>query len=105
LTPAIIQQAIEAGDKLCYETVMTAGRHTGIALSNLLNVLNPGLVILGGSVIEFFPVMLETIRNTVRERTLVKIGQGLEICQAQKDWRGAIIGSAIMAHNILFCID
>lgn len=102
IMPGIIQNAIEAGDKLCYETVMTAGRNTGIALSNLLNVIDPGLVILGGSVIEFFPVILDTIRSTIRERVLVPISQKLEIRKAEMDWRGAVIGSAKLALDEFF---
>jgi predicted NBD/HSP70 family sugar kinase len=102
LTPEIIRQALEAGDKLCFETVMTAGRHAGIALSNLLNVINPSLVVLGGSVVEFFPSILETIRSTIRERVLVPIGQNLDVRPARLDWRGAVIGSAVMAHEELF---
>ena len=102
LTPHIIQAAIEDGDKLCYEEVMNAGRHTGIALSNLLNVISHGLVILGGSVIEFFPDILETIKSTIRERVLVPIAQNLEVRQAEMDWRGAVVGSALLAITEFF---
>jgi predicted NBD/HSP70 family sugar kinase len=102
ITPAQIQQAIEAGDKLCYGVVMTAGRNAGIALSNVLNVMNPALVILGGSVIEFFPGMMETIRTTVRERALVPVQQNLEIRQAKMDWHGAVIGSAVQGMREFF---
>lgn len=97
LTPKVIMQAIEEGDKLCYETVTTAGLNTGIALANLLNVLNPGLVVLGGSVIEFFPVIVDTIRNTIRERVLVTVQQNLDVRAAEMDWHGAVVGSAVLA--------
>ncbi|MGI5878448.1 MAG: ROK family protein [Christensenellales bacterium] len=102
ITPQIIGQAIEEGDKLCYEAVETAGRHTGIALSNLLNVINPGLVILGGSVIELFPGMLDIIGRTIRERVLVPVLRDLEVRKAKMDWRGAVVGSSVMAQMEFF---
>lgn len=104
ITPSLIRQAIDEGDKICYEIIETAGRHTGIALANLLNVLNPSLVILGGSVVEFFPIIIDTIRNTIRERVLVPIQQNLEVKPAQLDWRGAVSGSAIMALSEFFAV-
>ncbi len=97
LTPATILQAVEAGDKLCYETIMSAGVSTGTALANLLNVLNPEIVVLGGGVIEFFPLIIDMINNTIKERVLVTVQQNLQVRQAKMDWRGAVIGSTLMA--------
>jgi N-acetylglucosamine repressor len=104
LSPQIIQKAIEAGDKICYNEVMSAGKSTGIALANLLNILNPGLVILGGSVIEFFPGILDTIRSTIRERVLIPVQKNLEIRPARMDWHGAVAGSAVLAMMDFFSL-
>lgn len=95
--PALIVKAMEAGDKLCYETVMKAGKSVGIALSNLLNVLNPELVILGGGVIELFPAIMGMIRETIKERALVTVQKNMIICKSELGWRGAIAGSAMLA--------
>jgi len=95
--PALIVKAMEAGDKLCYETVMKAGKSVGIALSNLLNILNPELVVLGGGVVELFPVILDMIRETVRERALVTVQKNMEIRKSELGWQGAVMGSAILA--------
>lgn len=95
--PDLIVKAMEAGDKLCYETVMKAGKSVGIALSNLLNVLNPELVILGGGVIDLFPAIIGMIKETVRERALVTVQKNLEIRKSGLGWQGAVIGSAMLA--------
>ncbi|MEA4890575.1 MAG: ROK family protein [Clostridiaceae bacterium] len=97
LMPDMIAQAMEAGDKQCYEAINQAGVRVGTALANMLNILNPDLVILGGGVIENFPGMMDTIRETVRKRALVTIQQNLEIQKAALGWRGSITGSASLA--------
>ena len=102
ITAQIIKQSIDAGDKLCYEIVVAAGIDVGIALANLLNVFNPKIVILGGSVIEFFPSIIDTIQKTIRERVLVPIQQNVEVCQAKMDWRGAVVGSSELLFMTFF---
>ena len=102
LTPEIVQKAIESGDKLCYETMMEGGVSAGTAISNLLNVLNPELVILGGGVVDFFPKIIDIIKNTVRERTLIPIQQNTEIKKAKMDWHGAVAGSTVLAMDKFF---
>jgi len=102
ITPAIIEQAIEAGDKQCYEVVHDAGIKVGTVLANMLNMIDIGTVIIGGGVIFHFPGMLETIKDTVRKRALITVQQNLEIKIASLDWHGSIIGSAILAQQAFF---
>jgi N-acetylglucosamine repressor len=103
LTPEVISRAIEAGDKQCYQAIVEAGVSVGIALSNMLNILNPRLVVLGGGVVELFPdIMMDTIRDTVRKRALITVQRGLEIKKAGLGWKGSVIGSAMQAIGKFF---
>ena len=97
ISPEMVRRAMEAGDKQCYEVISLAGIRVGTALANMLNTLNPELVLIGGGVIENFPGMLDTIQETVRKRALVTIQHNLDIRQAALGWRGAVIGSAVLA--------
>ena len=102
LSPEIIKKAIEEGDKLCYSTIYNAGEHIGIALSNILNILNPGAVVFGGSVVEFFPDIIDTVQQTVRNRVLIPIANNIEIKKSVLGWRGAVIGSTLLALEHFF---
>jgi predicted NBD/HSP70 family sugar kinase len=74
-----------------------AGVRVGTALANMLNILNPELVLIGGGVVENFPGIMNTIQETVRRRALVTIQQNLDITKASLGWQGAVIGSATLA--------
>ena len=66
---ALIHMASE-GDPDASELVASVGRHIGIAISNLLNILNPRLIVLGGRLTSAGDFLLEHVRDTVRSRTL-----------------------------------
>lgn len=65
-----LQQASADGDEIVLEVVEEAGRWVGVALANAINLLNPSLVVLGGSVAEFGDPFLSSVRNEVRQRAL-----------------------------------
>jgi predicted NBD/HSP70 family sugar kinase len=71
LTPTRIEDAAMAGDALALRVIREAAHHLGVAIAGLLNVLNPGTVILGGSMARLEDELLSPIREAVKQRTLV----------------------------------
>ena len=47
-----LRKAIRKGDKLVENIVEEAAEYTGIAVANLINILNPQVIVLGGGVID-----------------------------------------------------
>ena len=43
-----LRKAIKQGDKLVEHIVEEAAKYTGIAVANLINIINPEVVVLGG---------------------------------------------------------
>lgn len=70
LTTAVLVDAAQTGDSLAVETIARAGHLLGIGIANLLNVIDPGLVILGGELTQAGQVLLDPLVNTARERAL-----------------------------------
>jgi glucokinase len=69
VTPRLMAQAAAAGDQFVREELLRAGRMLGIGVSNVIAVLNPELVVLGGDVAhEVGPLLIDTVRQEVRER-------------------------------------
>jgi len=60
----------ERGDALADRLIVEAGEHLGVAVANLLNMLNPGKVVLGGRLAQAGERLLEPLRRTVSERAL-----------------------------------
>lgn len=93
----VIKQALQEGDRIVTNELNLAARHVGIAVSNIVNVLNPELVVIGGGVIENFPIMLDKIRETIYENSLVSTFQNLTIQKSQLGQDATLIGNAIQA--------
>jgi predicted NBD/HSP70 family sugar kinase len=52
LTIEAIRQALASGDKAAFRAARKAGEHLGVLLQNLANSFNPGVVVLGGPMVQ-----------------------------------------------------
>ena len=98
--PDTIQAVIEAahaGDRHSREVLEQAGRHIGIGIANLLNLLNPRLIVIGGELAAAGDFFLEAVRSSVRERAMPKAAQEAEICFSAVGDDAIAIGAATIA--------
>ena len=58
--------AAEAGDVAVREVIVRAAVYLGIGIANMVNAIHPDLVVLGGGVACIGPLLLDTVRATVR---------------------------------------
>lgn len=58
------------GDETVRDLFARAGRHIGVAVASLLNLFNPGLVVLGGPLAAAGNLLIEPARQTARRRAL-----------------------------------
>ena len=58
----------EADDPAVREAIVRAARYLGIGVANVITCLHPELVVLGGGVAGIGPLLVQAIRETVRER-------------------------------------
>ena len=70
LTLQALALAAVEGDALARDAVAEAGRYLGIAVANLFNLMNPSLVVLGGSLSAAGDLLLEPLRDAIRARAL-----------------------------------
>ena len=87
--------AARAGDASALAGVAEVGRWLGIGVSNLIVVLTPDRVVLGGGVAGAGDLLLEPIRDEVRRRVHVTDLDAVEIVTGELGtWAGAI-GAAV----------
>lgn len=67
---AALVGAAHCGDPLAVRMIGDAGRRLGTAIASLVNLNNPGQVILGGGLVRAGDILLEPLRDTLRRRTL-----------------------------------
>ena len=84
-------RAALAGDDRARDGLELVGRWLGIGISNLIVVLNPDRVVLGGGVATAGELLLEPIRVEVRRRVHVTSLDAVEIVAGELGtWAGAI---------------
>ncbi len=65
----VIAKAL-AGDAVSKEVIENAGRYLGIAIANLINLMNPGIIVLNGVLMDAGDLIMQEVRASIKERTL-----------------------------------
>ena len=65
-----VVRAAREGNQECEKIISTAGWYLGIGLANIINLVNPGLLILGGDLADAGQMLLEPARRSLLERTV-----------------------------------
>ncbi len=68
LTPEILYHAAEKKDKFAIEQWELYGEYLGIAVSNVINILNPQLIVFSGGVAKAYKYFLPKLKTTVNSR-------------------------------------
>jgi predicted NBD/HSP70 family sugar kinase len=88
--------AVENADPLVLETIDETGVYLGLAIANVINLLNPSLVVIGGPVARFGPPLITAIRREVRRRALRESLAGIEIVLSTLAEQEGAIGAAAL---------
>ncbi|HOG78778.1 MAG TPA: ROK family protein, partial [Anaerolineaceae bacterium] len=73
-----------------------AGRYLGTSIANLLNLVNPGLVILGGELVQAGELLMEPIHASIRERVMPIAAQQAAIVAGKLGNDAIAIGAATL---------
>ena len=93
-----LRKAIRQGDKFVERVIEEAAEYTGIAVANLINILNPELVVLGGGIIEALQdEMMAIIVETAMDYAFPGTTKGLEIIASKLGDDAGIVGGAVLA--------
>lgn len=94
--------AAREGDAATLRLLEDRARYLGIALANLVNVLNPELILLGGMFAQGSEFFLPVAERTVRERAFAGLGDRVRLQPTQFGWRAGVIGAASLALSTFF---
>jgi predicted NBD/HSP70 family sugar kinase len=67
----------------------------------LINLLNPGIVVIGGGVAQTGDLLLEPIRQAVRERSMKEASQAVRITSGVLGRRSSGIGAIVQAATLV----
>jgi glucokinase len=95
-----LRKAIRRGDKFVDRVVENASEYIGIATANLINILNPEVVVLGGGVLEALQdEMMSVITETARDYAMAGTMKGVEIIASKLGDSAGITGGAVLARR------
>ena len=95
-----LRKAIRRGDKFTDKVIEEAAEYIGIATANLINILNPEVVVLGGGVMEALEdEMMSIIVETANDYAMAGTMKGVEIICSKLGDHAGITGGAVLARS------
>jgi glucokinase len=103
LTSSVIEASLEAGDALMEEAIQNAQYYLGLLTANLVNVLDPEVVVFGGGVVERLGQdFIDPIGRTARQHYLQREGaEKIRLVPAALGDDAGPIGAAVAARRRL----
>ncbi|MDQ1205528.1 putative NBD/HSP70 family sugar kinase [Microbacterium sp. SORGH_AS 862] len=89
-------ELVRAGNAAAIDALRQAGRDVGEVLSTVVNLLNPSVIVLGGSIARAGEHLLAGVREVVYRRSIPLATQHLAIVQSPTAERAAVLGAAML---------
>lgn len=94
----VLGQATD-GDNASRRALAEAGRHIGVALANLCNLLNPQRVVVGGQLARAGNLLLDPIRESIQRYAVQAAAESVEVVPAAFGDRAELMGAIALALN------
>jgi glucokinase len=95
-----LRKAMRRGDKFVGKVIEQTAEYIGIGVANLVNILGPEVVVLGGGVIEALAdEMTPIISKTAKEHAMPGTMKGVEIIASKLGDNAGITGAAVLARR------
>lgn len=100
VTPREMARAAAEGDEGVRTVLVRAAEYLGIGVANVVSVLHPGLVVLGGGVAEIGDLLFDTVRATIRRRVGAFPTGDIDVVPSQLGVNAGLLGGIALAARI-----
>ncbi len=97
ITAEKVSMAAQGGDSLASDVISKAATYLGVGMVNLVNIFNPEVIIVGGGVAQIGDLLLDPVRQVVKERAFQLSAQAVHIVPAQLGDNAGVLGAAVFA--------
>jgi glucokinase len=101
LSARTVRQAAEKGDDEAQRIIMEAGRRLGEGIGSLINIFNPEVIVLGGSLIKMGERYLGAMRESAAVNAFEQLWADVEIVTGRFPDEAPAIGAAVLAAESL----
>jgi glucokinase len=88
---------VRSGDSTAIQVIRQAGRDIGDVLATCVNLTNPSVIVIGGSLAQAGEHLLAGIREVVYRRSLPLATEHLRVVPSVAGQRAGVMGAAVMA--------
>lgn len=92
-----VYEAALRADPVALEAFASTGRYLGIALADLVDVLNPEVIVIGGGAAGGWEFFIEPVRSEIRSRAFRHPAERVRLVRAALDDSAGILGAARVA--------
>ena len=97
-----ICKAANDGDELSITILKEAARYIGIAITNLINILNPTAIVVVGEIFENTTHTIETLNEIIKNRGLKLSSENVKIIRSLLGRDAAVVGAATLVIQEIF---
>lgn len=99
LTSLDVFEAGKAGDELALEVFRKMGFYLGIALADLVNILNPEIIVIGGGAAAGWDLFINHVQDQINKRAFEEPAKRAKLVRAELADDAGILGAAKRAFD------
>jgi predicted NBD/HSP70 family sugar kinase len=102
INAADVSHGAQLGEAYCADVLARSGRLIGQRLAPLVNLLNPGIVALGGGVAQSGDILLAAVREAIYRQSHPLVTRDLRIVRSQLGGSAGLVGAAEVVCDEIF---
>jgi len=102
ITAETVYEGIVAGDAYARDVMRDTAKFLGSGLANLINILNPEMIVISGGVTRAGDHLLEPLRNEVKRRAFRNAFEACRIVTSELGSMAGVIGAAYVFRSARF---
>ena len=92
----------EAGDELAKEVLTKTGYYLGVGISNIIKIIDPSTIIIGGKITQAWNLIYPQIMNVIEKRAFYDVNKEIKILPTSLKVRPRLLGAATLAIEKIF---
>ncbi|MCX5782521.1 MAG: ROK family protein [Elusimicrobia bacterium] len=97
ITPKILEEAARSGDSAAEQIWLDAGTKLGVILADVINLLNPEMIVLTGGVSKANELLLDPIKEIIKKRAFKTPARACKIVISKYNSMLGVVGAALFA--------
>ncbi len=95
-----ITQLAKNGNNKAIKAYKITGKYLGLGLSDIVNILNPDILIIGGGISNAGNLLLAPARNTMKENIVSLLAKNTKVIKARLGENAGAIGATLLVKHI-----